>query len=225
MTKSLYDIDYIEQELAELRNHLNQTFKIVDGLAKIQTQFEDFGQRYQQLDVIANQEEIAELQAHFNARCAQLEKLIESKWIEIKKEIFNFQNELSNTDFNINAEVIKQVSELKEEVEENLKAFQVPLNEIEDKLRTELQTSINQLSEAGFNNQNLEKQESLEHQLQTAKSFLKDLERQVQKLERQLRNLEKQLRVMSKWVIIAVLTTVVSLTLALGLAVLNLKIL
>lgn len=217
MPKSLYDIDYIEQELAELRNQLNQTFKVVDGLAKIQTQFEDFGQTYQQLDVIDNQEEIAELQAHFNARCAQLEKLIESKWIEIKKEIFNLKNELSNTDFNINAEVIKQVNELKEEVED-FKAFQAPLNEIEDKLRTELQTSIDQISEAGFNNKNLEKQESLEHQLQTAKSFLKDLERQVQKLERQLRNLEKQLRVMSKWVIIAVLTTVISLSLALGLA-------
>jgi len=217
MPKSLYDIDYIEQELAELRNQLNQTFKVVDGLAKIQTHFEDFGQRYQQLDVIANQEEIAELQAHFNARCAQLEKLIESKWIEIKKEIFNLKNELSNTDFNISAEVIKQVNELKEEVED-FKALQAPLNEIEDKLRIELQTSIDQLSAAGLNNQNLEKQESLEHQLQTAKSFLKDLERQVQKLERQLRSLEKQLRVMSKWVIIAVVTTVVSLSLALGLA-------
>lgn len=217
MPKSLYDLDYIEQELAELRNQLNQTFKVVDGLAKIQTQFEDFGQRYQQLDVIANQEEIAELKAHFNARCAQLEKLIESKWIEIKKEIFNLNNELSNTDFNINAEVIKLVNELKEEIEE-FKALQAPLNEIEDKLRTELQTSIDQLSVAGLNDQNLEKQESLEYQLQTAKSFLKDLERQVQKLERQQRNLEKQLRVMSKWVIIAVVTTVVSLSLALGLA-------
>ena len=217
MPKSLYDLDYIEQELAELRNQLNQTFKVVDGLAKIQTQFEDFEQRYQQLDVIANQEEIAELQAHFNARCAQLEKLIESKWIEIKKEISNLKNELSNTDFNISAEVIKLVNELKEEVEA-FKAFQAPLNEIEDKLRTELQTSIDQLSADGFNHQNLEKQESLEHQLQTAKSFLKDLERQVQKLERQLRSLEKQLRVMSKWVIIAVLTTVISLSLALGLA-------
>lgn len=217
MPKSLYDLDYIEQELAELRNQLNQTFKVVDGLAKIQTQFEDFGQRYQQLDVIGNQEEIAELQAHFNARCAQLEKLIESKWIEIKKEIFNLKNELSNTDFNINAEVIKQVNELKEEVED-FKVFQAPLNKIEDKLRTELQTSIDQLSADGFNHQNLEKQESLEYQLQTAKSFLKDLERQVQKLERQLRSLEKQLRVMSKWVIVAVLTTVISLSLALGLA-------
>ncbi|MBW4636767.1 MAG: hypothetical protein KME05_00750 [Gloeocapsa sp. UFS-A4-WI-NPMV-4B04] len=217
MPKSLYDLDYIEQELAELRNQLNQTFKVVDSLAKIQTQFEEFGQRYQQLDVIANQEEIAELQAHFNARCAQLEKLIESKWIEIKKEIFNLKNELSNTDFNISSEVIKLVNELKEEVEE-FKVFQAPLNEIEDKLRTELQTSIDQLSADGLNNQNLEKQESLEYQLQTAKSFLKDLERQVQKLERQLRSLEKQLRVMSKWVIIAVLTTVISLSLALGLA-------
>ena len=217
MPKSLYDIDYIEQELAELRNQLNQTFKVVDGLAKIQTQFEDFGQKYQQLDGIANQEEIAELQAHFNARCAQLEKLIESKWIEIKKEIFNLKNELSNTDFNNSGEVIKLVNELKEEVEE-FKAFQASLNEIEDKLRTELQTSIDQLSVAGLNDQNLEKQEILEHQLQTAKSFLKDLERQIQKLERQLRSLEKQLRVMSKWVIIAVVTTVVSLSLALGLA-------
>lgn len=217
MPKSLYDIDYIEQELAELRNQLNQTFKVVDGLAKIQTQFEDFGQKYQQLDVIANQEDIAELQAHFNARCAQLEKLIESKWIEINKEISNLNNEFSNTDFNIGAEVVKQVNELKEEVED-LKAFQAPLNEIEDKLRTELQTSIDQISGEGLNNQNLEKQESLEHQLQIAKSFLKDLERQVQKMERQLRNLEKQLRVMSKWVIVAVVTTVISLSLALGLA-------
>lgn len=225
MTKSLYDIDYIEQELAELRNHLTQTFKIVDNLAKIQTQFEEFGQKYQQIDPVANREEIAELKSHFNARCAQLEKLIESKWIEIKKEIFNIQNQLGNPDLNINAEVSKQVSELKKEVEENLKAFQASFDTIENKLRTEIQTSIDQISGSGFNQQNLEKQESLEQQLQTAKSFLKDLERQVQKLDRQQRNLEKQLRVMSKWVVVAVITTVISISLALGLAALTLRVL
>lgn len=221
---SLNDVDYIEQELAELRNHLNQTFKIVDGLAKIQAQFEDFGQRYQKLDeVTVNREEIAQLEANFNTRCGQLEKVVESKWVEIKNEIFNIQNELDNVDSALSAEVVKLISELRNEVEERLKAVQVPLNDIEDNLRAELQSSINQLSETEFNNQNLEKQEDIEHQLQIATSFVKDLERQVHKMERQLRNLEKQLRVMSNWVIVAVSTTVIALALALGLAAVNLK--
>lgn len=72
---------------------------------------------------------------------------------------------------------------------------------------------MNQLSEAEFNEEHFEKQERLEHQLRLALSFIEDM-------ERKLRSVELQMRVMSKWVVVAVLTTSV----ALGLALLSVKI-
>lgn len=251
MAKYLNDIDYIEQELAELRSHLSQTFKIVDGLAKIQTKFEDFEQTDQQLDSVkANKAEVTDLQVTFDNRFVKIAEVIESKSVdneskivnleatvsdrfaqiaeviefklaEIDSEIFKIKHELNYTNANLNDQLSKQVSDLKIEVEEKLTAIQAPLSGIETKLRTELETSINQLSAAGVNNQN---QESLEHQLQIVTSFFNDLERQVNKMERQLRNMEKQQRVMSNWLVVSVLTTVLALALGLGLGILNLRI-
>lgn len=252
MAKYLNDIDYIEQELAELRSHLSQTFKIIDNLAKIQTKFEDFGQTYQKLDSVkADKADITDLQATFDDRFAQLAEVIESKSVdneskivnvqanvsdrfvkiaevielklaEIDSEIFKIKHELNYTDANFNDQLDKQVSDLKAEVEEKLIAIQAPLSGIETKLRVELETAINQLKAAGVNNQN---QESLEQQLQIVTSFFNDLERQVNKMERQLRNMEKQQRVMSNWLVVSVLTTVLALAFGLGLGLLNLKIL
>lgn len=250
MAKYLNDIDYIEQELAELRSHLSQTFKIVDGLAKIQTKFQDFEQTAQKLDKVkANKAELTDLQVTFDNRFVKITEVIESKSVdneskidnlqttvsdrfaqiaeviefklaEIDSEIFKIKHELNYTDTNLNDQLSKQVSDLKA-VEEKLTAIQAPLSGIETKLRTELETSINQLSAAGVNNQN---QESLEHQLQIVTSFFNDLERQVNKMERQLRNMEKQQRVMSNWLVVSVLTTVLALALGLGLGILNLRI-
>jgi chromosome segregation ATPase len=229
MGKYLNELEHVEQELAELRNHFEQSFAVLDGLAKVQGQFEDLAQTYQKLkqhleEVKASRGDIAQVQATFNHRFAELEKVIESRWGEVKSELFNVHNELGNADGKVNAEIAAQVSDLKAEGEKRLTVFleewasykqaiQASLDDIEAGLRTQMQAYMNQLSQAGFNDEHFEKQERLEHQLRLALSFIEDM-------ERKLRNVERQMRVMNKWVVIAVLTT----ALALGLALLAVRI-
>lgn len=231
MAKYLNELEYVEQELAELRNQLEQSFKVLNGLGKVQAQFENLAQTYQKLkehldEVKATQGDIAQVEATFNHRFAELEKVIDSQWRAVKTELFNVQNEPRT------AELAQQVNDLKADVEERLtvslqewasykEAIHVSLDDLEARLRTELQASMNQLSEAGFNNQHFEKQERLEHELRLSRSSLGEMERQVHKMERQIHNLERQLRVMSNWVVLAVLTTVIAVGLALGLTLLS----
>lgn len=236
MTKYLNELEHVEQELEELRNHLEQSFGVLEGLAKVQTQFEDLAQTYQQFkehldEVKATRSSTEQLQATFNHRFAELEKVIESRLVEVKSEVFNIQNELGNADVSLSAELTKQLGNLKAEVEERLtvfqqewvsykKASQTTLNELEVRLKTELQAYMNQLSEAQLNDQYLEKQQRLEHQLRAAASCLDDVQQQVDKVERHLRNVERQMHVMSRWIVVAVLTTVLALGLAFVLALL-----
>ena len=92
---------------------------------------------------------------------------------------------------NYNAELAKQVSEIREEVAKRLKSFwrewtsdeatQTSLNEIIDaKLTAELEAFVQQLGEAGFSTQYFEKQEMLETELRLTQSSLQDVERQLQ---------------------------------------------
>ena len=231
---TLNGLENIDQELAELRNRLKQSFGVLDGLARVQTQFEDLAQTYQKFkehldEVKANRGDVAQGEATFNQRIAELEKVIDSKLRELKSELFKVENDARTTDIKFSAysaELTKQVSDLKGEVEERLTVFlkewasykeaiQAPLDEAEARSRTELQALMKHLSEAGSNDQHLEKQQRLEHELSLTKSFLHDMELQVNNMERQLRNLERQLRSMSNWVVVAVLTTVLAVALAL----------
>ena len=199
MENNLNELGYVEQELAELRHHLQQTFKVLDALAEIPVQFEQLRQAYkdlrQQLDERKdNREEFTQVKAALNERIAQLETAIDSRWTEFKGEFTRLQDELSTADIhlsNYNAELAKQVSEIREEVAKRLKNFwqewvsneatQASLGQIIDtKLDTELAAFIQQLGEAGFNAQHFEKPEMLETELRLTQSSLRELERQLQ---------------------------------------------
>lgn len=225
MAKYLNELEHVEQELEKLRNHFGQSFGVLEGLAKVQAQFEDLAQTYQKLkehldEVKANRGDIAQVAATFNHRFAELEKVIESRWGEVKSELLNVNNELGDAERKLSAELAKQVGDLNtvflKEWASYKEAIQVRLDELEARLRTELQVSMNQLSEAELNDQHLEKQEKLEHQVSLAGSWLDDVQQQVNNVERQLRNVEQQMRMMSRWLVVAVLTTVVALGLVLA---------
>lgn len=123
-----------------------------------------------------------------------LETAINSKSTQIKGEIVRLRDEFGTADIhlsNYNAELAKQVSEIREEVAKRLKSFwqewtsdeatQTSLNEIIDaKLTAELEAFVQQLGEAGFNPQYFEKQEMLETELRLTQSSLQDVERQLQ---------------------------------------------
>lgn len=213
MVRYLNELEHIEQELAEFRNHFEQSLSVLDGLAKVQVQFEDLAQTYQKLkehleEVKFTGGEIAQVQETFNQRFAETEKVIESKLGEVKSEVFNLQNELDSAERNLNTEFAQQLGDLKRDVEIRLTSLQKelvsqkeaiwePLDELETRLRAEIQDFMNRLSETGYNTEHLEKQELLENQLQADKSRLRDVERQI--------------RVMSKWLVGAILVSALAL--------------
>ena len=199
MEKNLNELEYIEQELKDLRNHLQRSFAVLEALAKIPAQFEELGQSNNQLkqnldEVKVNRAEITRFESKVNQRLAELETAINSKSTQIKGEIVRLRDEFGTADIhlsNYNAELAKQVSEIREEVAKRLKSFwrewtsdeatQTSLNEIIDaKLTAELEAFVQQLGEAGFNPQYFEKQEMLETELRLTQSSLQDVERQLQ---------------------------------------------
>ena len=199
MEKNLNELEYIEQELEDLRNHLQRSFAVLEALAKIPAQFEELGQSNNQLkqnldEVKVNRAEITRFESKVNQRLAELETAINSKSTQIKGEIVRLRDEFGTADIhlsNYNAELAKQVSEIREEVAKRLKSFwrewtsdeatQTSLNEIIDaKLTAELEAFVQQLGEAGFNPQYFEKQEMLETELRLTQSSLQDVERQLQ---------------------------------------------
>ena len=199
MEKNLNELEYIEQELEDLRNHLQRSFAVLEALAKIPAQFEELGQSNNQLkqnldEVKVNRAEITRFESKVNQRLAELETAINSKSTQIKGEIVRLRDEFGTADIhlsNYNAELAKQVSEIREEVAKRLKSFwrewtsdeatQTSLNEIIDaKLTAELEAFVQQLGEAGFSPQYFEKQEMLETELRLTQSSLQDVERQLQ---------------------------------------------
>jgi DNA repair exonuclease SbcCD ATPase subunit len=199
MEKNLNELEYIEQELKDLRNHLQRSFAVLEALAKIPAQFEELGLSNKQLkqnldEVKANRAEITQFEAKVNQRLAELETAINSKSTQIKGEVVRLRDELGTADIhlsNYNAELAKQVSEIREEVAKRIKSFwrewtsdeatQTSLNEIIDaKLTAELEAFVQQLGEAGFSTQYFEKQEMLETELRLTQSSLQDVERQLQ---------------------------------------------
>lgn len=204
MEKKLNEVDYVEQELAELCTRLEQTFAVVDTLAKIPAQFEVLGQNYQQLkqqldEGIVNREAIAsevasEVEASITGRLTKLETDIEFKSKELRVELAHLHEELSSADIHIssyNSQLAKQVSEIREEVTLRLTNFwqecvtnettRTTLTEIiGSTLNTEIEDFIQQLGEAGFNPQNFEKQEMLETELRLTKSSLQEVQRHLQ---------------------------------------------
>ncbi|HEY9783054.1 MAG TPA: hypothetical protein V6D09_23300 [Leptolyngbyaceae cyanobacterium] len=199
MEKNLNELEYIEQELEDLRNHLQRSFAVLEALAKIPAQFEELGQSNNQLkqsldEVKVNRAEITRFEAKVNQRLAELETAINSKSTQFKGEIVRLRDEFGTADIhlsNYNAELAKQVSEIREEVAKRLKSFwrewtsdeatQTSLNEIIDaKLTAELEAFVQQLGEAGFSPEYFEKQEMLETELRLTQSSLQDVERQLQ---------------------------------------------
>lgn len=200
MENNLNDLDYVEQELGQLRSRLQQTFAILDALAKIPSQFEELGQNYQQLkqdldEVKANRAAFnQQAETEITGRLVKLETDMQSQWTEFKARIVHLQDELGAADIhlsNYNAELAKQVSEIREEVTKRLDNFwqEWARNEIaqtsftkiiNNRLNTGIEAFIQQLSEAGFNPQNFEKQETLETELRLTQSSLQATDRQLQ---------------------------------------------
>jgi ABC-type transporter Mla subunit MlaD len=201
MTNNLTELVSVEQELTQLRDRLKQSFAVLDSLAQIPAQFAALGQSYQQLQanleqVKANKADLIGLETDVNQRLAAIEATVDVRWREFKGELAHLHDELGSADIhlsNYNAELAKQVSELREEVSKRLKHFwqewtadeatHTAISEIVDtKLNAELEDFIQKLEQAGFSPQYFEKQQNLETELRLTQSSLRDTERQLQML-------------------------------------------
>jgi chromosome segregation ATPase len=200
------ELKYVEQELTELRNHLEKSFGVLDSLAQIQTQFEALAQTHQQLrnhldQAKTNPESVSQVEEKLKARLLKLETLIESSWKEVRGELMNAQNQIDSANRNLNVQVNQQVSNLKHEFESKMaailqqSAFQREyLDQLEARLKHDWLAAFNQLSDAGCNPETFKK---LDNRVHSTKSSL--------------RNLEKQVNTLRLWLFIAISTAILSL--------------
>ncbi|RMG06361.1 MAG: hypothetical protein D6728_18855 [Cyanobacteria bacterium J055] len=123
MGKHLNELENIEQELATLQTHLEKSFGVLEGLARIPSQFEDFGRTYQQMQEYAAKaqthlEETDRIEKRFEQRCLELEALMESRLSEIRSELAGVRDQLQRDRNNE-----EQFDRLKTELEEKVSAI------------------------------------------------------------------------------------------------------
>ncbi|MBV8884256.1 MAG: hypothetical protein JO235_09710 [Chroococcidiopsidaceae cyanobacterium CP_BM_RX_35] len=206
MAKSLSDLEQVEQELAELRNQMAQSFRVLDGLVKVQTQFEDLAQTYQGFkahlnEVQVTRKDVAQVQAAFNHRFAELEKVVVSRWEEAWSELQHTQKELGTTDHNLRAELTEQISELKGEFQASLTVFLNEWESYKQAMRApidELETFIKKLNNSKFSAEHFQKQTKLEAEQNLLKT-------QISSTQSSLRDMQRELRTMRRRLVIAVL--------------------
>jgi prophage DNA circulation protein len=199
------ELNYVEQELTELRNHLDKSFGVIDSLTQIQKQFEALAQTHQQLREYLEQakttpEIVSEVEEKLKARLLKLETLIESSWNEVRDELMNAQNQIDSANRNLNVQVNQQVSNLKHEFESKIAAIvqqsavqREYLEQLEARLKHDWLAAFNQLTDAGCNPETFKK---FDNRIQGTKSSL--------------RNLEKQINTLQIWLFIAISTAILS---------------
>lgn len=121
MGKHMNELGYVEQELAKLHNDLEKSFGVLEGLAQIQSKFEELGQTYRQLQDYAEKTQTnlekterleQRLEQRFEQRCAEHESSIESRLAGIRTEIDGVRDEVDRAKGNL-----QQLDRLKNEVE------------------------------------------------------------------------------------------------------------
>lgn len=211
------DLAHVERELAELADQLKQSFKVLDGLAEIQLHFEELSLTHQRFkDYIDKNNsalgDVNQLQKTIDHRFVELETAVKTRWEEMRNQIIRTQGELSTADRNLSAEVTQQISAFKREMDERFEALlrewkqqrdtmQVPIEEFEARLMTELKATLNRMNQSGVSATNFEK-----------------LDAQILSTRSSMRNVEKQIGAMRTWLVITTLVAIV----ALGLPVANL---
>lgn len=117
MGKHMNELGHVEEELAKLQSHLEKSFGILDGLAEVQSKFEELGQTYRQLQDYAdktqtNLEQTDLIEQRFEQRCVDLETLMESRLSGIRSEMESLREELAQAKGNV-----QDFDRLKNEVE------------------------------------------------------------------------------------------------------------
>lgn len=203
MAKSLDDLEQVEQELAELRDQIEQSFGVLHGLAGVQAQFEDLAQTYQGFkahlhEVKVTRKDIAQVQAAFDHRFAELEKALVSRWEEIWSELQDTRHELGITDNNLKVELAEQLGELRREFQASLTGF---LNEWESYKQAmpapleELEAFMKNKGNSRLSAEQAQKQTKLEADYNLLKTQIGSTQSSLRDMQRELRSLRRRLMI------------------------------
>jgi DNA repair exonuclease SbcCD ATPase subunit len=116
---NLREIEFIDQELTELRSRFKQSLEVLNNLAEIQGQFQDLAQTHAKLKEYVNAAEqtlqqVALAQGTMNRQRLEFEKGIEGRWSDLRQELFEVRNELENADRNLSEKLARQAGHLAE---------------------------------------------------------------------------------------------------------------
>lgn len=203
------DLAQVERELADLANQLRQSFKVLDGLAQVQLQFEELSQTHKQLKDFLEKNgslggNLPQLKQALDDRLTQLESGMQSSWEDLREQLTVAQSDLTVADRTINIElrtykqeVDQRLNTMSQEWEAQREALQAPIEDFEARLRAELKAAMNWVTQSGINSGQVEM-----------------IENQVRNNRASIQTMEKQLRMMRNWLVFTVILIVI---LALGL--------
>jgi len=213
MEKPMTDLAYVERELASLTNQLKQSFEVLDDLAQVQTQFNDLARTHQKFkDVIDSQgsalDTMAQLQKIIDQRFGDLETQLDSYKKELRGQLLDVQAEIGVGDRTLKTELMQQINGLKRDLDERMMdaaqewerqrdAVKAPLEEFENRLRSEIKAAVNWVNQSGVNVGQVEM-----------------LDTQIRANRNTIQTLEKQMRQLQNWLVFSIVLIVI---LALGL--------
>jgi DNA repair exonuclease SbcCD ATPase subunit len=211
--ETMTNFAHVEQELAELRNQLKQSFRVLDGLAQVQQQFAELAQTHEKFKHYIDKnyaalDNISQSQKTSEKRLQELEARFQTDWKAAQSQLAQIQEELSTIDRTLKGELTEQVETLNNKIEARLAALsqisehqqtamKLAVEDIEQRLTTELKASMEQIN------------------LATASStYVEKLDAQLRNTRSSIRAIEKQARTTRAWLAV---TTILFALLALGL--------
>ncbi|MDY6937674.1 MAG: hypothetical protein SWY16_08395 [Cyanobacteriota bacterium] len=186
------ELGHVEQELAELRSRMEQSFAIIDGLAQIQTRFEGLAQTYEELKQYIDRAQAAlesatGVEEKLDRRFGELETSLNDRWETTRSEFSNIstivRQELEETDAQREARLDRNLNDLKRELDEKKQ-------ELDAKIATVLQESSIQ-------------GEAMQAPMKEFEVVLDQLENRTHIARLALRSLEEQVRTL-RWIVIGV---------------------
>ena len=119
MVKNMNELGHVEQELAELRSQMETSFETVNGLARIQEQFEGLARTYGELkEYIDRAQAILEnatgIEERFEQRFKELETSLNARWEQTHAQLSDIPTDIRQ---DLEERVGQNIGDLKQELD------------------------------------------------------------------------------------------------------------
>lgn len=178
--KPIEDIEKIEQKLAGFSQQIAQSSSVLDNLSAIQIQFEDLAQTYESFKTYSN-------------KVKQKNQNLEVFKIDAEQRLDDLEKSLKT--------VQASFGTLQQDWENPREAVEIYLDNMENRLRTELRGALSQLDQSGTTPAHLDK--------------LEKLDTQVRAMRTAVRNGERRSRILQNWLVVTSIVAVMGLGLQL----------